>query len=279
MEIWNEEKRIWEDELKRLLCSVGGQGSVIVVTCRSKQVASIMCTVKPHQLVFLTEEDSWELFSNKAFRNSLEQQAELVTIGRRIVSKCGGLPLALKIMGGLLGSKQKVHEWKAIEESNIGDNDGGKYEIMPILNLSYKHLPFEMKQCFAFCAVFSKDYEMEKDRLIQLWMANGYIQEEGTMDLTQKGEFIFDELVSRSFLQDKKVAVKSAIYLSFGHKTQYETIVCKMHDLMHDVAKDVTNECASIEELAQQKASLQDVYHMQMSKAELEQTSVLCKGR
>ncbi|VAI82927.1 unnamed protein product [Triticum turgidum subsp. durum] len=64
-DVWNDEKRMWEDELKPLLCCVGGQGSVIVVTCRSKQVASIMATVKPHELAFLSEEDSWELFSNK----------------------------------------------------------------------------------------------------------------------------------------------------------------------------------------------------------------------
>ena len=161
-----------------------------------------MCTVKPHELVFLSEEDSWELFSNKAFSNGVDDQPVLVAIERRIVNKCGGLPLSLKTMGGLLSSKEKVQEWKAIEESNIGDNDGGKYEVMPILKLSYIDLSSEMKQCFAFCAVFPKDYEMEKDRLIQLWMANGFIQEEGTMDLVQKGEFIFDELVWRSFLQE-----------------------------------------------------------------------------
>ncbi|VAI70742.1 unnamed protein product [Triticum turgidum subsp. durum] len=201
-DVWNEEKTIWEENLKPLLCSIGGPGSVIVVTCRSKQVASIMSTVKPHELAFLDEENSWELFSNKAFSNGVEEEAELVTIGRRIVNKCGGLPLALKTMGGLLSSKRQVHEWKAIEESNIGDTVGGKYEVMPILKLSYKHLSSEMKQCFAFCALFPKDYEMQKDMLIQLWMANGFIQEEGTMDLTQKGEFIFHELVWRSFLQD-----------------------------------------------------------------------------
>ncbi|VAI70738.1 unnamed protein product [Triticum turgidum subsp. durum] len=179
-DVWNEEKRMWEDEMRLLLCSVGGPGSVIVVTCRSKQVPSIMCTIKTHELTFLTGEDSWELFLDKAFGNGVEKQARLVTIGRRIVNKCGGLPLALKTLGGLLSSKQEVLEWKAIEESSIGDND---YEVIPILMLSYKHLSAEMKQCFAFCAVFQKDYEMEKDMLIQLWMANGFIQEEGTINL------------------------------------------------------------------------------------------------
>ncbi|XBI05964.1 hypothetical protein VPH35_134038 [Triticum aestivum] len=271
-DVWNEDKRMWEDELKPILCSIGGPGSVIVVTCRSKQVTSIMCTIKPHELVFLNEEDSWELFSSKAFSNG-EEQEELLTIGRRIVNKCGGLPLALKTMGGLLSSKQNVQEWKAIEESDIRHNDGGKYEVMSILKLSYKYLSFEMKQCFAFCAIFPKDYDMQKDMLIQLWMANGFIHEEETMNLTQKGEFIFNELFWRSFFQDKK-----EIKVNYDNKASL-TIACKMHDLMHDLAQDVTDECASIEELYQQKAVLKDVCHIQMLRDEHKPISGLCKGR
>ncbi|XP_048542663.1 putative disease resistance protein RGA3 [Triticum urartu] len=273
-DVWNEDERNWEDVLKPLLCSVGGPGSVIIVTTRSQKVASIMQTLRPHKLACLSEQDSWELFAQKAYSNGVEQeQAELVSIGRRIVNKCGGLPLALKTMGGLLSSYQQVQEWKAIEENDIGDRVRGKDEIMSILKLSYKHLSSEMKQCFTFLAVFPKDYVIDKDRLIQLWMANGFIQEKGTKDLTLRGEFIFNELVWRSFLQDKQECTHY-----YGVKG-YVTINCKMHDLMHDLAKDVTDECASIEELTQKKSLLKDVCHMQMSKAELEQISGLGKGR
>ncbi|XP_044437107.1 putative disease resistance protein RGA3 isoform X2 [Triticum aestivum] len=273
-DVWNEDERSWEDVLKPLLCSLGGLGSVIVVTTRSQKVASIMQTLRPHKLACLSEQDSWELFAQKAYSNGVEQeQAELVSIGRRIVNKCRGLPLALKTMGGLLSSYQQVQEWKAVEENNIGDNVRGTDEIMSILKLSYRHLSSEMKQCFAFLAVFPKDCEMDKDILIQLWIANGFIQEKGTMDLTQRGEFIFDELVWRSFLQDKQ---EFRQHLSIG---SYVSINCKMHDLMHDLAKDVTDECASIEELTQQKALLKDVCHMQMSDTELKPISGLCKDR
>uniref|UniRef100_A0ACD5V7W4 Uncharacterized protein n=1 Tax=Avena sativa TaxID=4498 RepID=A0ACD5V7W4_AVESA len=267
-DVWNEDERKWEDDLKPLLCSVGGSGSVIVVTCRSQKVASVMQTLGPHKLACLNEEDSWELFAQKAFSSGVEEQAELVTIGRRIVNKCKGLPLALKTIGGLLSSYQQAQQWKAIEESNICD------EILPTLKLSYKHLSSEMKQCFAFCAVFPKDYVMDKNKLIQLWIANGFIQEEGTMDLTQKGELIFDNLVWRSFLQD----LNFNRYSHFGIRN-YEGITCKMHDLMHDLAKDVTDECASVEELNQQKALLKDICHIQTSAAELKQMHGLFKGR
>ncbi|KAM0900472.1 hypothetical protein ACQ4PT_020607 [Festuca glaucescens] len=141
-DVWNEDEKKWEDDLKPLLCSVGGPGSVVLVTCRSQQVASLMGTLGPHKLTCLSDDDSWELFSEKAFANGIEEQAELVNIGRHIVKKCRGLPLALKAMGGLMSSKQQVHEWEAIEKCNVGDNVRGQYEVLAILKLSYRYLTF-----------------------------------------------------------------------------------------------------------------------------------------
>ena len=157
-DVWNEEPRKWEDDLKPLLCSSnGGSGSMIIVTSRSQQVASIMGTLPPHELACLSEDDSWKLFTKKAFNNrgAQEQPDELVTFGRRIVNRCKGLPLALKTMGGLMSSMHQVQEWRTIAESNMGDTGN---EVLSILKLSYRYLSSEMKQCFAFCAVFPKDY-------------------------------------------------------------------------------------------------------------------------
>nr|TKW11590.1 hypothetical protein SEVIR_6G242050v2 [Setaria viridis] len=261
-DVWNEDQNKWEDDLRPLLCSsIGGSGSTIVVTSRSRQVASIMGTLPPHELVCLSEDDSWELFSKKAFSKGVQEQAEFVKIGRCISKKCKGLPLALKTMGGLMSSKQQIQEWEAIADCNISDTNRGKDEVLPILKLSYKHLSPEMKQCFAFCSVFPKDYKMEKDMLIQLWMANGYLHEEGTMDLTQKGEYVFNELAWRSFFQD--VILVKGPYWPYGKYTsKHEINGCKMHDLMHDLAKDVANECANSEELIQQNLPVNDIRHL-----------------
>ncbi|RCV32115.1 hypothetical protein SETIT_6G232200v2 [Setaria italica] len=264
-DVWNEDQNKWEDDLRPLLCSsIGGSGSTIVVTSRSRQVASIMGTLPPHELVCLSEDDSWKLFSNKAFSKGVQEQAEFVKIGRCISKKCKGLPLALKTMGGLMSSKQQIQEWEAIADCNISDTNRGKDEVLPILKLSYKYLSPEMKQCFAFCSVFPKDYEMEKDMLIQLWMANGYLCEEGTMDLTQKGEYVFNELAWRTFFQDV-ILVREPCWPYFIYASKQEINGCKMHDLMHDLAKDVANECANAEELIQQNLPVNDVRHLHIS--------------
>ncbi|KAL6900676.1 hypothetical protein ACP4OV_005352 [Aristida adscensionis] len=189
-DVWNEEQQKWGDDLKPLLYSVGGSGSVIVVTSRSQQVASIMGTHPAHELASLSEDDAWALFSKRTFSSRVEEQPELVAVAKKIVSRCKGLPLALKAMSGLMSSKRHINEWVDIAESKTGDDVRGKEEILSVLELSYRHLSPESKRCFAFCAVFPKDYWMEKDKLIQLWMANGLIQEDRVMDLTQRGEFI-----------------------------------------------------------------------------------------
>ncbi|KAJ1269465.1 hypothetical protein BS78_07G214000 [Paspalum vaginatum] len=264
-DVWNEEDHKWDDDLRPLLCSSsGGSGSLIVVTSRSQKVADIMGTLPPHELVCLSEDDSWELFSKKAFSKGGQEQSELV---RSICNKCKGLPLAPKTMGGLMSSKKHAHEWETIADCNVSDTDGGKYTVLPILKLSYKHLSPEMKQCFAFCAVFPKDYAMEKDKLIQLWIANGFIPEDGIMDLEDKGELIFNELVWRSFLQDV-------------NGFQDGTIVCKMHDLMHDLAKDISlAECAGgIMASKHKEAVIEDVLHMRISHYGREHINVLLKG-
>ncbi|EAZ43530.1 hypothetical protein OsJ_28147 [Oryza sativa Japonica Group] len=270
-DVWNDEENKWADDLKPLLNSVGGAGSVIVVTTRSQRVASIMGTLEPYELRCLNEDDSWEVFSKRAFGKQVQEQAKLVSIGTRIVKKCRGVPLALKTMGGLMSSKQSVSEWEVIAESNIGARVQGKNDVMDILKLSYRHLSPEMKQCFAFCAIFPQDYEMVKDELIQLWMANGFIQEEENMDLTHKGEMIFHDLVWRSFLQD----VKEEFIIGY----HCDSIVCKMHDLMHDLAKDVTDECASTtKELDQLKGSIKDVRHLRIPEEMEETMTELFKG-
>jgi hypothetical protein len=272
----DEEREKWEGELKPLLCTcIGGSGSVILVTTRSQQVSAVMGSLPSKELARLTEEDSWEFFSKKAFSRGVQERPELVAIGRRIVHVCKGLPLALSTMGGLMSSKQEAQDWEAIAESCSSDTDtstgsGTDDEVLSMLKLSYGHLPDEMKQCFAFCAVFPKDHEMEKDRLIQLWMANGYVGGEGTVDLAQKSESVFSELVWRSFLQD----VEGKVFCNSLH----ETVICRMHGLMHDLAKDVSDECASSEELVRGKAAMEDVYHLRVSCHELNGINGLLKG-
>ncbi|KAK9289116.1 hypothetical protein L1049_017589 [Liquidambar formosana] len=102
---------------------------------------------------------------------------DLEAIGREIVKKCARVPLAAKVLGGIMCSKKEKDEWLSIQNNKIWELPEDQNRILPALKLSFNHLPSpSLKQCFAYCSVFSKDLEIEKDRLIQLWMAQGLLR-------------------------------------------------------------------------------------------------------
>ncbi|KAJ7961960.1 Disease resistance protein [Quillaja saponaria] len=98
-DVWNENSTRWE----LLLCPLifGAPRSKVLVTTRSERVAEVMHSISIHQLRPLGEEEGWKLFCRHAF-GSRDSNAnpDLEAIGRKIVDKCKGLPLAIKILGG-----------------------------------------------------------------------------------------------------------------------------------------------------------------------------------
>ncbi|KAK8464413.1 hypothetical protein PHAVU_011G202366 [Phaseolus vulgaris] len=102
-DVWNENQFKWEEVQKPLL--FGAQGSKILVTTRSKEVASTMRS-EEHSLKQLQKDHCWKLFAKHAFQDDDTQpNQECKEIGMKIVKKCKGLPLALKTMGILLYNK------------------------------------------------------------------------------------------------------------------------------------------------------------------------------
>nr|XP_028944075.1 putative disease resistance RPP13-like protein 1 isoform X2 [Malus domestica] len=230
-DVWNENYNIW-CSLKRPFES-GAHGSKIIVTARNGGVASTMGTLQTHYLEHLLEEDCWSLFAKHAFKDaSVIVDPNLEVIGRQIVSKCKGLPLAAKSLGGLLRSEPNVEEWENVLKSDIWELSDEKIEILPALWLSYQYLSPVLKRCFAYCSIFPKDYEFDKSELILLWMAEDLLQPQKKTRLEDVGKKYFDDLISRSFFQ---------------YSSSNDCFI--MHDLMHDLATYVCGEfCIRLED-------------------------------
>ena len=86
------------------------------------------------------------LFKHHAFGPNREEREEIVAIGKEIVRKCVGSPLAIKTLGSLLCDEIEVTQWQNIKGSefwNIREESsitGEETSIMRALKLSYFNL-------------------------------------------------------------------------------------------------------------------------------------------
>ncbi|XP_022145229.1 putative disease resistance protein RGA4 [Momordica charantia] len=234
-DVWNEEVALW-DELRDCLNEIAEKsGNSIIVTTRSTVVATIMQTVPSHRLRKLSDDECWSLFKESANANGLLMNPELENIREVVVKRIGGIPLVAKVLGGTAKFEGNYERWVTTVESIVRNilNDEKDF-VLSTLKLSVDSLPLlSLKQCFAFCSNFPKDCEFVKENLIQMWIAQGFIQlEEGDNVVLEEniGEGYFNFLLSRSLFQDVSKDIDGTI-------THF-----KMHDLIHDVACIVSNQ-------------------------------------
>ncbi|KAH9668904.1 hypothetical protein KPL70_021568 [Citrus sinensis] len=233
-DVWPDDYSKWEpfhNCLMNGLC-----GSRILVTTRKETVARMMESTDVISIKELSEQECWSLFKRFAFSGRSPTECEqLEEIGRKIVGKCKGLPLAAKTIGSLLRFKKTREEWHIILNSEMWQLEEFERGLLAPLLLSYNDLPSAIKRCFLYCAVFPKDYNLDKDELVKLWMAQGYIEQKGNIEMEMTGEWYFDFLATRSFFQE------------FDEEKE-GTVRCKMHDIVHDFAQYLTRkEFAAIE--------------------------------
>ncbi|KAL1351282.1 hypothetical protein HN51_015205 [Arachis hypogaea] len=229
-DVWNEDRVKWVE--MRDLISVGAQGSKVIVTTRSQSIASMMGTVAySHHLESLSPEDSLRLFVRWAFKEGEEgKYPDLIRIGREIVDKCKGVPLAVRSLGSSLFSKHQIQEWESLRDKEIWNLPQKEDDILPALKLSYDEMPSHLRQCFAFLSLYPKNHAFISFDVASLWGAAGLLplQSKDKTMLDDAHQYLSD-LMARSFLHD------------FFYCGTFCTF--KLHDLVHDlavyVAKDV----------------------------------------
>ncbi|OMO94558.1 Disease resistance protein [Corchorus capsularis] len=236
-DVWNEDREKWA-RLKSCLAKINNSDNGVVVTTRSQNVASIMETISlhMHHLKGLSDEECWSIIKERALgKRGALVSSDLEDIGRAIARRCGGVPLVASILGGSMGFNLEKSTWLSIKNSDALKLENNN-EILTTLKLSFDKLPFCLKQCFAYCSIFPKDHEIDRDQLIRLWMAQGFLQpsresglSEGSIAVMEDiGNKYFNDLLANSLFQD-------------AERDAYGNIsTCKMHDLVHDLAMSVS---------------------------------------
>ncbi|XP_049386264.1 putative disease resistance RPP13-like protein 1 [Solanum stenotomum] len=228
-DVWNDNYDEWDD-LRNTFVQ-GDIGSKIIVTTRKESVA-LMMGYGEMNVGTLSSEVSWALFKRHSLENrELEEHPKFEEVGKQISHKCKGLPLALKAIAGILRSKSEVDEWRDILRSEIWELPSHSNGILPALMLSYNDLPPHLKRCFAFCAIYPKDYPFCKEQIIHLWIANGLVQQ-----LHSANQY-FLELKSRSLFERVQ------------ESSEWNSREFLMHDLVNDLAQIASsNLCIRLEE-------------------------------
>ncbi|KAM5569577.1 putative disease resistance protein RGA1 [Rosa sericea] len=235
-DVWNEDSIKWESLRTCLSKLNSAPGSNIIITTRSANVASISETLTRCELDKLSNDECWSILKQRAlFSDGNDPDRE--RIGKEIAKKCGGVPLVAKVLGGMMRTKNSTEEWLSIQASPIWELPEGNERIMSVLKLSFQNLKSSLlKQCFAYCSMFPEDFTIEREKLIQLWMAQGLLHPYPGQHMPQMediGNEYFNILCQNSLFQD---ATKDD-----------DGIIedCKMHDLVHDLAKEVSK-CESL---------------------------------
>jgi hypothetical protein len=158
----------------------------------------------------------------------------LVEVSDKILNKCAGVPLAIITMASLLSCKARNKmDWYEVHNS-IGtglENNLDVKNMRKILSFSYYELPCHLRTCLLYLSMFPEDFEIDKGRLIRMWIAEGFIQSEKQgKSLFELGESYLNELINRSMVQPRHDSITGMVYS------------CRVHDMVLDLIRSLSTE-------------------------------------
>ncbi|XP_031102873.1 putative late blight resistance protein homolog R1B-14 [Ipomoea triloba] len=197
-------------------------GSKIMITTRIYEVARFV-SERPHNMKSQTPYKSLELFSRKVFREGCLCTPELEKLGCEIVNCCGGLPLAILVIAGLLSTvKGSLEIWTDVVDALRG-MDSTDNRISKILSLGFDYLPSHLKACFLYFGVFPEDSDILVKKIINLWVAEGFLKPKKNKSSEEGAKNCLLDLITRNLVQVNELSIDGKIKS------------CKIHDRLHEI--------------------------------------------
>ncbi|KAH0692107.1 hypothetical protein KY285_019204 [Solanum tuberosum] len=221
-DIWSRD--VW-DSISQIFPN-RNNGSRVLLTTRETDVAIYANTSSPHKMNLLDLDNSWKLLRDKVFGLEHDHPPELEEIGKKIAEKCQGLPLIISVIAGHLSKTvpKTLESWKYVAKTLSEIIASHPNKCLGVLGLSYHHLPNRLKPCFLSMGDFPEDFQVETWRLIQLWIAEGFIR-------TSSGSRESLEEVAEHYLED---LIRRNLIMARKKRFNGEVKACGIHDLLRE---------------------------------------------
>ncbi|XP_039119284.1 disease resistance protein SUMM2-like [Dioscorea cayenensis subsp. rotundata] len=223
----HHQSQSWEDRGQR--CN-----HKVIFTTREDDVCARMKADRKIKVECLDGEEAWHLFKQHANEETINSNASIKKIALKVMEKCLGLPLALKVIGGAMSNKKKPEEWRDMLRSlvnlDIKTVTGMQESLFNTLKLSYDNLVDDtLQQCFLCCAQWPEDEEIDLFKLIEYWVGIGLID-----DFRNIGE-AFD----KGYNLIGNLNAACLVELHYSSREEY----VKLHDVIRDMALWIVSEC------------------------------------
>lgn len=201
-------------------------------------------TYDPIELTRLSPESTYEVFRRRVFgargdcpgRYKSRYYQDVFRITR-------GLPLSIVVLAGILRSKELPAEWDEVmaqlappaREQQRGGSGGSSNSWPRIMSRAFDDLPHHLKSCFLYLAAMRESTPVDAQRLVRLWVAEGFVRPRRGSTMEEVGQGYLKELISRCMVQlvDKD---------DFG-----AVLTVVVHDRLHAFAQDEAQEASFIE--------------------------------
>jgi len=241
---------VWSTEaLKEILPALPrgniNRGSKIIITTRNREIMRPLFLQQIQHIYEpppLNDEEAWELFSKIVLSNGLHNynNDRYKNLAKDMLRKCNGLPLAIVALCGILRTKSCITQWQQVNEAvrlrvmeGTAVNEHGT--VGDLLALSYDDLPYYLKPCFLYLAVFPEDCQIPTGMLTRMWIAEGLVTSRGEMYLEHVAMEHLEELNQRFMVQLARTNFKGDIK------------AVRMHDLMRDLCVKKAKEHSFLE--------------------------------
>ncbi|MED6211293.1 hypothetical protein PIB30_072338 [Stylosanthes scabra] len=217
---------VWKDDLDFEMIGIPVSGlekiCKIVFTSRDEDMCSRMGSQKNVVVPFLSEVEAWDLFRDMAGSETVDK-ANINSIAREVAKECGGLPLAIVTVAGVMQNKAKPQWQNRLVEL--------KHSQLP--NKMHLSIEFsleslrteEHKYCLFLCALFPEDFDVPIESVLRHAVGMQLIVFTGALvNARNKVDTLVDDL-KRCFLL-----------------LESEKVGCvKMHDVVRDVVLSIAS--------------------------------------